>query len=486
MTPTTALRNLADRRITIIGLAREGIALARVLVTAGARVTVSDIKPAEALQEALGKVADLPLRYVLGGHPPELLDTDLIFLSPGVPLDAPIVQAARAAQLPISTETRLFVEICPVPVSAITGSSGKTTTTTLVGEMCKAEGWHTYVGGNIGQPLIGHLSEIVPGDRVVMELSSFQLDLFRPWDPATRGIEQFPQLSRGKSPHIAAILNITPNHLDRHATMADYIDAKKQILLYQTARDYAVLNQDDPITRELCGAGAAQVSTFSMREPVAEGAYLAGNEVRLRWHGEDIDICRADQIRLRGRHNIANVLAACAIAAAADISPTSMAAVATRFAGVAHRLELVREWRGVRYYNDSIATSPERAIAALESFSEPIVLLAGGRDKHLPWDHWAATVTRQVRHLVLFGEAAPLIEQAMRDHIETYGPVATVIHRCDTMEQAVQVAAHVAQTGDVVLLSPGGTSFDAYRDYAERGARFRELVMRLTEGEEQV
>ncbi len=469
----------AGKRITIIGLAREGVALARFLVEAGAQVTVSDLKGRDQLQESIAKLEGLPLRYVLGGHPLELLETDLLFLSPGVPLDAPLVQAAQQCRVPISTETRLFLELCPAPVIGITGSSGKTTTVTLVGEMCRAEGRPTFVGGNIGQPLIGRLGEIRPDDRVVMELSSFQLDHFAPWQPGTKGADLFPFLCRGKSPHIAAILNITPNHLDRHATMEEYIAAKKQIMLHQGAQDYVILGQDDPMASSLRPYAVGKLLTFSLRKPVSQGTFLAKGMVTVRLDGLEMPICSTQEIRLRGRHNVANILAACAITAAAGVPVTSMVSVATRFSGVEHRLEYVRELRGARYYNDSIATSPERAIAALQAFDDPIVLLAGGRDKHLPWDRWAELVARKARHVILFGEAASLIERAIRQGWTEAGASYPQVDRCETMEEAVHKAAALAQPGDVVLLSPGGTSFDAFRDYAERGARFKELVKAL-------
>ncbi|NLS77839.1 MAG: UDP-N-acetylmuramoyl-L-alanine--D-glutamate ligase [Chloroflexi bacterium] len=476
------IKTLAASRVTIIGLAREGTALARFLAGIGADVTASDLKGAEALRGNLEQLAGLPITYVLGQHPETLLETDLLFLSPGVPLTAPIVRAARERGVPISTETRLFMELCPAPVIGVTGSSGKTTTVTLVGEMCRAAGRATYVGGNIGAPLIGYLERIRPADAVVMELSSFQLDLYRPWAAGTRGAELLPWLSQGKSPQIAAILNITPNHLDRHADMAEYTDAKAQILAHQGPEGWAILGADDPVAWGLAGRARGRVAGFSLRAPVAEGAYLDGTTLTLRRDGADQAICPVGEIKLRGWHNVANILAACAIAGAAGVGAESMAAVARQFAGVEHRLELVRERRGARYYNDSIATTPERAIAALEAFDEPIVLLAGGRDKHLPWDRWAALAAQRARHVVLFGEAAGLIEAAAREAwAGQAGPLPT-LWRCGTMEEAVARAAELAGPGDVVLLSPGGTSFDAFQDFAERGKRFKALVLGLDEG----
>ncbi|RLC69157.1 MAG: UDP-N-acetylmuramoyl-L-alanine--D-glutamate ligase, partial [Chloroflexi bacterium] len=301
---------------------------------------------------------------------------DVVFVSPGVPLEIPFLVEARRRGVPLSSETRLFVELCPAPIVGITGSSGKTTTTTLVGEMLRASGQTTWVGGNIGCPLIEHLPEIAPTDRVVMELSSFQLEFFAPW----AGEE-----GRGISPAIAAVLNISPNHLDRHPSMAAYVAAKKQILLHQRADDVAVLGFDNAEARALAGECRGEVLFFSQREVVAQGAFLRDEVVTLRLGEDEQPVCAVSEIKLLGRHNVDNVLAACTLAGVAGADVEAMAAVATTFSGVEHRLELVRELNGVRWYNDSIATSPERMVAALRSFDAPIVLLAGGRDKHLPW-----------------------------------------------------------------------------------------------------
>ena len=447
------------KRATIIGLAREGTALARFLAEQGAIVTVSDLKNEQELRENITKLKGLPIHFVLGGHPGDILSqTDVLFLSPGVPLEAPIVAEAKRRGIPISSETSLFTELCPAPIIGVTGSSGKTTTVSLVGQMLKASGFRTWVGGNIGQPLIGHLEEIGPTDKVVMELSSFQLEIME-W-----------------SPPIAAILNITPNHLDRHLSMEAYTEAKLNILRFQQPGDVAVLGYDlvsnlqSPISNL-----KSQILSFSLNEEVEEGAFLRDGEIILRLRDTEQRICSADEIKLLGRHNLENVLAACAIAGVAGASRQAMADVATSFEGVEHRLELVRELGGVRYYNDSIATSPERTVAALRSFDQPIVLLAGGRDKHLPWDEMARLTLQKARRLILFGEAAPIIEKAIRVSRD----LEEFVHRCQTLDEAVEAAAREAQPGDVVLLAPGGASFDAFSDFAERGERFRELVKAL-------
>jgi len=478
--------------ILIVGLGREGTALARFLAERGAQVTVTDVRPAEALAERLAALADLRLTWALGGHPLSLLDrADLLFVSPGVPSDIPLLVEARRRGLPLSSETRLFTRLCPAPIVGITGSSGKTTTTALVGEMLQAGGPRTWVGGNIGRPLIGHLAEMTPDDRVVMELSSFQLEFFAPWreeERVSKGQAEKLFDPTGWSPPLAAVLNVTPNHLDRHPTMEAYIAAKSHILNHQRPGDVAVLNLDNPVTRQMgeergrrqeAGEGR-QVWWFSLEQPVEEGAFLRGEELIVRLAGQEQRVCRTEELKLLGRHNVANVLAACALAAAAGAPPEALRRVATSFSGVEHRLELVRERHGVRWYNDSIATTPERTVAALRAFSgTPILLLAGGRDKHLPWDEMARLTCRQVRHLILFGEAAGLIERAVQEAGGRGQEAIPPIHQAGTLERAVELAACLARPGDVVLLSPGGTSFDAFRDFAERGERFRRLVQAL-------
>ncbi len=490
--------SFADVRVLIVGLAREGTALARFLADRGARVTVTDVKPAQALAGRLAALAGLPITFALGGHPLELLDgIDLLFVSPGVPLEIPLLAEARRRGLPLSSETRLFTRLCPAPIMGITGSSGKTTTTALAGAMFKATGRRTWVGGNIGQPLLGHLSEIAPTDAVVMELSSFQLEFFAPWTVDTRvdgmGRRRGSVLfdPAGWSPPIAAILNVTPNHLDRHATMESYTAAKAHILAHQRPGDIAVLNLDNEVTREMGKAASGppdrtppgwlqRVVWFSLEQEVTEGAFLRGDQLVFRLENHEEVLCRTGELELLGRHNVANTLAACALAGSAGIPVQTLRQVAITFTGMPHRLELVRERDGVRWYNDSIATSPERTVAALQAFAAPIVLLAGGRDKHLPWDEMAALTWSQVRHLILFGEAAGTIEAAMHRTQRTMPSSQELqcqIRHAGTLERAVELAAQVARPGDVVLLSPGGTSFDAYADFV--ALRFLFLGHRL-------
>jgi len=450
-----AVGDLNGKRVVMLGLARQGIALARYLAEQGALVTVSDVKTAEQLAEAIKSLDGLPLKYALGGHPMELLDgCDLLCLSGGVSVDLPIAVEAQRLGIELANDAQIFIERCLAPVIGITGSAGKTTTTALTGEMLKAAGFKTWVGGNIGNPLIADLASIESGDKVVMELSSFQLEVMT------------------TSPHIAAVLNITPNHLDRHPSMEAYIAAKKRILDFQDFKDVTVLGYDDAEARKLAGDARGYVRFFSQQALVGRGAFARDGNIVLRQDEEQV-VCAVSDLKLRGPHNRWNVLAACALAGEAGAGVEAIAQVATSFAGVAHRLQFVREWRGARYYDDSIATAPERLIAALRSFDEPIVLLCGGRDKHLPWEEAARLIAERVSHLVLFGEMTELVKSQI-SNVKLQSKCQ--VHEAGTLESAVQVAAKVAELGDVVLLSPGGTSFDAFKDFAERGDRFAKYV----------
>jgi UDP-N-acetylmuramoylalanine--D-glutamate ligase len=396
-------------------------------------------------------------------------------------VDIPIAVEAQRRSISLSNDAQLFLERCPAPVIGITGSAGKTTTTALVGEMCRVAGLSAWVGGNIGNPLIADLDQIAADDWVVMELSSFQLEVMT------------------VSPNIAAVLNITPNHLDRHKTMETYIAAKRNIVAHQRAEDFALLGYDDANARSLALETAAHLLWFSCGAEVDEGAFKTNGELTLRLgealspskEGGDRVICQASQVRLRGRHNLLNVLAACVLAGVAGVPVEAMRQVATTFSGVEHRLELVRELNGVRWYDDSIATAPERSVAALRSFEEPIVLLAGGRDKELPWDGFAEETVRRARQVITFGEAGPMIARVVEEKLANgqggRGAGAQReplegITRVGTLEEAVEMAAQLARPGDVVLLSPGGTSFDAFRDFVERGDRFKELIRQLAAG----
>ncbi len=489
---------LRGRHVLVIGMAREGMALARYLVGQGAHVVATDVKPLTAYADGLESLAQAGVELAMGGHSPHLLDAcEIAFVSPGVPFESQFLEEARARGVPLSTESRLFCFLCPAPILGITGSSGKTTTTALTAEMLRVDGRRVRMGGNIGQPLIEMVNEIDPDEWVVMELSSFQLEYFHPSanshvlaapDGKVRELDPFwMPLLCGWSPHVGAILNITPNHLDRHPSMDAYVHAKRAIIQYRQPDDVAVMGLDNDISRRLGATAAGRVRWFSRSTRVDDGACLErqGDDLKifLRRPGEESlgrTVCSVSEIRLRGEHNVSNVLAACAIADTVGVSPHSMHQVASTFSGVPHRLELVADRSGVSYYNDSIATSPERLVAALKAFDEPIILLAGGRDKHLPWHEAARLMLQRTRHVLLFGEAADMIEEALAAAAQA-GPDGKTpsVRRCQDLAEAVAVAHELAVPGDVVLLSPGCTSFDQFQDFAERGDRFRQLVLAL-------
>ncbi|NMA11557.1 MAG: UDP-N-acetylmuramoyl-L-alanine--D-glutamate ligase [Chloroflexi bacterium] len=452
-------------KVVILGAGRQGQALAIYFSRANADVTLSDIKPADHLQSEFNALADYPIHWVTGSHPLSLLDSaDGIYVSGGADLKIDFIQQAMKRGIPVKNDTELFLENVTASIIGITGSSGKTTTTTLVGriaERAAAPGQNVWVGGNIGNPLLTLLDQIKPHDIVVLELSSFQLELTQ------------------HSPQIAAILNITPNHLDRHGTMEAYVAAKRNLLAYQTKADKTVLNREDHYFMELQTRLPSQVISFGMArgaETVTAQVFFEGAQLLIDNGSDTIPVLLKSEISLRGQHNLMNVLAACAISFAAGFPVEAMRAGIIDFQGVAHRLQLVREKDGVRWYDDSIATAPERALAALNSFDEPVIMLLGGRDKKLPWTELVAALHHKAKAAVLFGEAADMIENALADE-DTGSPL--IVRKAKELEEAVSIADKLAVSGDVVLLSPGGTSYDAYRDFEERGKAFVKWVHTL-------
>ena len=457
------MTNWNGTRTLILGAARQGIALARWLSRHGSNVTLSDSRTADQLAAARASLADTNVQWAVGGHPLELLNNvDVLCLSGGVPLTLPIVQEAVKRGIPLSNDTQVFMEVVPCKTIGITGSAGKTTTTTLVGEMAKLSSQRSvFVGGNIGDPLINYVDDMTTDDLAILEISSFQLE----------------QMTI--SPNISAILNITPNHLDRHGTMEAYTNAKARILDFQSSKDIAVLGHDDLGAWNLRNKVKGKLLTFSLHDldEGFDGAYLHDGLLNLRDGNAYLPLLLREKIQLPGNHNVANVLAAFSIGHAAGFRLDDMLEAVEEFRGVPHRLELVRELRGVRWYNGSIATAPERSMADIHSFTEPIVLMLGGRDKDLPWDGIAKLIHERVDHVVLFGEAAELIQNA----ISAVGDERPVdVRRAKTLQEAVALAAEAATAGDIVLFSPGGTSYDEFKDFAERGERFRKWVLDLT------
>ncbi len=458
-------KDYQGKHLVILGAARQGLALAKYLSVHGATVTVTDHKDAKVLQDVISDFQEGEINWVLGGHPIELLDgADYLSLSGGVPLTIPLVKEALLRGIPLTNDSQIFLEMVPCPVIGITGSAGKTTTTLLVGKMAGValEESRTWIGGNIGNPLISDLDQMEQDHIAVMELSSFQLE----------------QMST--SPTIACILNITPNHLDRHGTMQAYSRAKARILTAQSESDIAVLNRDDPGSWVLLNEVRGQLISFGRQKPEdgQVGTYIEEDWI-CYWDGEEThQLVPNNSIKLRGAHNQMNVLAACAIAAAAEFPVEAMLKGVEALEGVPHRLELVRKWGGVDWVNDSKSTTPKGSIAALNSFQEPLVLLAGGRDKNLPWQKFSQLVLKRVRYLILFGEAADLIEKSL---IAEQGPGQELVpyHKCSGLKEAIKIAAEICEKGDVVLLSPGGTSFDEFIDFEERGEKFRVWVNEL-------
>lgn len=456
-------------KVVVIGAARQGTALARYLVSQGALVILNDQRPCEALADVRHSMADLvttgKVIWVCGGHPLELLDgADLICPSGGVPLTIPLVQEALRRGIPLSNDSQIFLKACPCRTIGITGSAGKTTTTTLIGRMVAAAfgADKIWVGGNIGVPLVSVLAQMRPDHLAVLELSSFQLEIM------TRSV------------NISGVLNVTPNHLDRHASMEAYTAAKARIIQLQRPGEPAILGREDPGAWNLRSLAQGEVYSFGLQRPEqGSGSFIDDSGELAWWDGHSIESLLPRRIiHLRGEHNLQNVLAACALARVIGVPSDAMRQAVAGFTGVPHRLELVRRLRGVDWYNDSIATAPERAMAAISSFDEPLVLLAGGRDKNLPWEEFAEMVHQRVDHVIVFGEAA---EKILHTLGETHpGSRPFTLTRCPGLQQAVQSAAQVAQSGDVILLSPGGTSFDEFRDFEERGEAYRRWVHELT------
>ena len=460
--------NYSGKKVIVIGAARQGLAISRFLSNRGAHVVLTDSRPAADFAAESTTLADLPVEFAFGGHPESLLQgADLICVSGGVPLTIPFLVTARNQGIKLTNDSQIFLEECPATVIGITGSAGKSTTTALVGLMAqkhfemKNSSHHAWVGGNIGNPLIDDLDKMDEDDMVVMELSSFQLELMT------------------TSPQVAAVLNITPNHLDRHSPMQAYIEAKSHILRYQHQGDVAILNRDDEGSWNLLDQARTDVISFGMKAPGhrENGTYVDKGQIMLQIGNDRLKMLPVEWINLRGEHNLYNVLAACAIAAGATISLPGIQLAIETFDGIPHRLELVRELNGVRWYNDSIATTPERTIAAINSFEEPIVLLLGGRDKNLPWDKLAQLIRKRVSRVVIFGEAGDLIAEALGP--KKPGQAMHSVVRCATLQEAIKIAHNQAESGDVVLLSPGCTSYDAFKDFEERGQAFRQWVNEL-------
>jgi UDP-N-acetylmuramoylalanine--D-glutamate ligase len=439
------------RRVLVIGFGRTGRALARVLAARGDRVRVGDARPADALGADAGALAGVELRA--GSDGPELLDgIDLVVPSPGVPRTAPVLVAAGRRRIPIESEIEVAAAGLACPIVAITGTNGKSTTTTLVGLALEASGRRTFTGGNLGTPLVAALD--ARPEICVAEVSSFQLE----WVRAFR-------------PHVGCLLNVTDDHLDRHPSFADYRDTKARLFAAQRADDVAVLNRDDPAVIELVPRLRARVVTFGWHA-VPEGAYVAGEDVAFRMPGVPAERYSLARTRLVGRHNVENVLAAVATARLAGAPPAAVQHAIDTIEPLPHRLALVAEHGGVRWYDDSKATNVGAAVKSLESFAGPVVLLAGGVDKGGTYEPLVAAARGRVRCTLVFGAARERIARALED-----GGIA--VERMATLASAVGAAAGLARPGDVVLLAPACASFDQFSDYTDRGRAFRAAVEAL-------
>ena len=462
---TRDLIPLAGKRVTVMGLGLfgGGLGVTRFLIRQGAKVTVTDTKSEHDLRESVEQLRALPVTLRLGGHDEaDFRDADLVIVNPAVPESNPYLKLARA----LDTEMNLFFKLCRAEtIVGVTGSNGKTTTTTLVGEIAKKHPWRSWVGGNIGVSLLESLPDIAPDHLVLLELSSFQLE--------NLGLLK-------KSPHVGAVLNLSPNHLDRHVTMENYTAAKRQIVGHPPSR-LKILNADDPVVRSFAAAAPTPTQYFSQKETPALGARVRDERIEIALPNvfAELDVRRR---RIPGSFNLAN-MAAAALATSPVAVPgwgrdawkAACEEVFNSFPGVEHRLEFVAEKRGVNYYNDSKSTDAEATIAALETLPGPFILILGGFDKKTPWETLARSVAEKpVRAVVLMGQTAPAIEAALR----ASSRVPEIV-RVGSLDDTVRVPA---KPGETVLLSPACASWDMFRNFTERGLQFKALVAALPEG----
>lgn len=456
MTLQNYLDSLKDKRVAVIGIGVSNTPLIRLLLKNGVAVTACDKRSREDLGDLALELEQGGARLQLGADYLEGLDQDVIFRTPGMRPDVPQLNVARAKGSEITSEMEVFFEVCPCSIIAVTGSDGKTTTTTMIAELLRAAGRTVHVGGNIGKPLLAEASEMQPEDSVVLELSSFQL------------------MTMKKSPHIAVVTNLSPNHLDMHKGMEEYVASKENIFLHQTAADVTVFNLDNEITREQATRAQGEVRLFSRQGCVENGVYLRGDEIVRCCGGEEKTVMTTADIKLPGIHNVENYMAA--IAALGDlVDDETIRVFAREFGGVEHRIELVRTYRGVRYYNDSIASSPTRTVAGLRAFKEKVILIAGGYDKNIPFDEMGPEVVEHVKTLVLCGATAEKIRCAV-ENAEGYVPGKPEIVMAASLTEAAEAARDCAVEGDVVTMSPACASFDQFRNFAERGKAFKAIV----------
>ena len=450
------LASLRGKRVAVLGIGVSNTPLIKMLLRADVEVTACDKRQREDFGGQAEELESLGAELRLGPDYLDGLDHDVIFRTPGLRPDVPQLLAARERGSTITSEMEVFFQVCPCPIIAVTGSDGKTTTTTIIAELLRAAGHTVHVGGNIGHPLLAEAGSIRPTDWAVLELSSFQL------------------MTMTRSPHIAVLTNLAPNHLDVHKSMEEYVWAKENIFRHQQPGDTAIFNLDNAITRELSAHAPGRALYFSRREEPENGVFLRGDAVISRRDGRERQIMTTEDIRLPGVHNVENYMAA--IAAVDGLVPDDVIRTFARaFNGVEHRIELVRTWRGVRFYNDSIASSPSRTIAGLRSFKEKVILIAGGYDKHIPFDVLGPEVVEHVKLLILCGATADKIRAAV-EQAPGYRPGHPEILDVTPFQRAVETARDRAVPGDVVTLSPACAAFDQFKNFMERGKTFKAIV----------
>lgn len=442
------------KKALVCGMARSGIAAAKLLNRLGARVTLQDMKKREEISADVLALEGEGIVLYTGANPDEIACAqDLIVLSPGIPCDLPFIAAAEAAGIAVISEVELAYSLTPCPITAITGTNGKTTTTTLTGEIMKTAYSGTAVVGNIGVPYSEEVERLTEKDWVVAEISSFQMEKAKEFHP-----------------HISAVLNITPDHLNRHKTMDVYIAMKERVFAKQTAEDFCILNHGDAACRKMADKTAAKVFFFDSSETLAEGIYLDGDAIEVRWGAINETLIHVDELQILGVHNYENVMAAAAMGICAGIALDTIRTVLKGFAGVAHRIEYVATVDGVDYYNDSKGTNVDASIRAVLAMKKPIVLIGGGYDKGSSFDEWTKLFPGRVKHLVLIGVTAPKV----RASAEKFG--FTAISDCETFAEAVDLCREKAEDGDCVLLSPACASWGMFDNYEQRGDMFKEQV----------
>lgn len=455
---------LSDKKVAVLGIGISNRPLITYLVNLGVDVTAFDKCDFESLGDFGDFLKEKNVKTSLGAdYLKALHGFDMVFRTPGMRPDVPELVKAVEEGAVLTSEMEVFIELCPAQIIGITGSDGKTTTTTLISKLLEKQGYRVWLGGNIGTPLLCRIDEMVPADKVVVELSSFQL------------------MTMKKSPNISVITNITPNHLDVHKSYEEYMDAKKNIYRHQGKNDILVLNNDNLVTKSFVNEAKGSVRLFSRKEVLGAGTFFVNDGKIVYDDGNAlVELINCNEIVISGNHNIENYLAACA-ATIGLVLPENMAEVARTFNGVEHRNEFVRDVNGVKYYNSSIDSSPNRTMAALNTFNQRVILIAGGKDKNIPYDELGPVLAEKVKELILIGPTADKIEASLKAAIEKKGlPEGTVkVHHCKNYEEIVNKASNIAKAGDIVILSPASTSFDMFKNFEERGKTFKELVLKL-------